>query len=503
MKSITKKNIRTSFYPLWQQYNKFKAYLLRYPKSGNGFEAVSQSKMIQYNKVRYHGAKPLFCYNPFVNIFFNINGDAIACCRSHETVLGKYPEQSIKEIWFGKRFEKMREHMLHNDLNMGCNYCKLQIESRRFHSIPSVHADQYASSKNGKYPKVIELELSNNCNLQCVMCTGRVSSSILKYREKLPPIVSPYDDAFVNQLKEFIPHVKKICFYGGEPFLIDIYYKIWDIIIELNPKVEVLAVTNGTIFNQRIKTIVESINFSIVISIDSLKKERFEKIRKGADFDVVINNFHKFRKIVKSQITISHTPMILNWRETPAIIEFGNQYGAHINLSFVEKPSHLALWNLTPQKLQEIYEYYNSIEWDMSYDSVITSYNLRVFNEWKEQVRFFRDRNSDILQSFEDIDQLFNNSLINLHEVSKKLFKLISKNCIIYDEAMKIIDYQIIQKTRTPIHVIAIDHITSDMERLISNNKPMEAEKVLKDKTSFTQYVLRYLNEDTFYSTYY
>ena len=68
---------------------------------------------------------------------------------------------------------------------------------------------------------------------------------------------------------------------------------------------------------------------------------------------------------------------------------------------------------------------------------------------------------------------------------------------------MKIIDYQIIQKTRTPTHVIAIDHITSDMERLISNNKPMEAEKVLKDKTSFTQYVLRYLNEDTFYSTYY
>jgi hypothetical protein len=186
--------------------------LQRYPKSGNGFEAVSRETMSQYNSLRYHGAKKLFCYNPYVNIFFNVSGDAIACCRSHENILGTYPPQSIKEIWFGEKYEKMREHMLHNDLNMGCDYCKLQLESNRFHSMPSMIQDEFATSEKGIYPKTIELELSNKCNLECVMCSGRVSSSIRKNRENLPPLEIKYDDDFFQQLKEFIPHAENISF---------------------------------------------------------------------------------------------------------------------------------------------------------------------------------------------------------------------------------------------------------------------------------------------------
>jgi MoaA/NifB/PqqE/SkfB family radical SAM enzyme len=51
---------------------------------------------------------------------------------------------------------------------------------------------------SGRYPSMLELELNNTCNLECVMCIGELSSSIRKNREKLPAIRSPYDEAFVE-----------------------------------------------------------------------------------------------------------------------------------------------------------------------------------------------------------------------------------------------------------------------------------------------------------------
>ena len=54
---------------------------------------------------------------------------------------------------------------------------------------------------------------------------------------------NPYDAAFVKQLEEFIPHLEEVKFYGGEPFLIEIYYEIWEKIMELNPKVRISVQT--------------------------------------------------------------------------------------------------------------------------------------------------------------------------------------------------------------------------------------------------------------------
>jgi len=106
IKTMFKKSAPLSFF--WSKYNNLKSHFISYPKSENGFDSIKRDKMIQYNKVRYYGAKSNFCYNPFGNLFFNSAGNVIACCRSHKYVLGTYPEQSIKDIWFGDKAEKMR-----------------------------------------------------------------------------------------------------------------------------------------------------------------------------------------------------------------------------------------------------------------------------------------------------------------------------------------------------------------------------------------------------------
>lgn len=394
-----RKKIGIAIYPAWRVFNSIKSNFLNYPKSGNNYNSISSKIMIEFNKYRFYGSKKLFCYNPFVNLFFNTYGNGIACCRSHKNVLGSYPQQTIKEIWFGEKAEKLRNHMLHNDLSMGCDYCKFQIDSKRFHGLPSMQSEQYSTTKIGNFPRIIEFELSNRCNLECIMCSGRVSSSIRQNRENLEPLPFPYDDNFVEQLKEFIPHLKQAYFFGGEPFLIEIYYKIWYEIIKINPKIELYAVTNGTIMNDRIISILKKTNFRITVSLDSLLKSKAEQIRVGCDFDVVLENIFKFTEYSGNRVSISHTPMTINCFETPDIIKFCNKNNFRINLSYVEYPANLALWGLMPDELDEIYSFYNGVEWDKRDENFISKYNIQVFNEWKEQIRFFRDKNKDILGS--------------------------------------------------------------------------------------------------------
>jgi len=486
----------------WGKYNWIKSHIISYPKSGNGFEAISRGKMVQYNKVRPYGARKLFCYNPFINLFFNISGNAIACCRSHKNVLGTYPEQSIRDIWFGKKAEKLREHMRHNDLNMGCAYCKFQISTNRFQSLPSMHAETLINIKSTKYPRTIELELSNICNLQCVMCSGRVSSSIRKFREGLEPISMVYDDKFVEQLKEFIPHLKHMYFYGGEPFLIDIYYKIWGEVIKLNPGINLYAVTNGTVFNDKVQSILEKTKFGVTISVDSLNKELFEKIRVGAKFEVVMHNIMGFLKYCPDRVSISHTPMNINWEETPDIINFCNFNNARINLSYMEGPAHLALWSNLPEKLDEIYEFYDSVKWEKSPYKYTMQNNIAVFNEWKEQLRFFSEKNKKILQSFGNIENIYQEQFFKI----KALLKELKENEIIltsvYETVEQVFYQEIFEVKKSPALVEAM----RSLEKYLSDDSLMRSDfskKTINNPEELRPYLRDMVKEDQFWARYY
>ncbi|MGM0650064.1 MAG: twitch domain-containing radical SAM protein [Bacteroidota bacterium] len=501
MKTILQK-YEQYLYPAWHFYNSLKARLLNYPRSGKNYKAISRDKMIQYNHIRYHGAKRLFCYNPFVNVFFNIDGNAIACCRSHENILGTYPDQGIKDIWFGKKYEKMREHMRHNDLNMGCEYCKMQLKSNRFHAIPSMAPEKYASGKSGIYPRTMELELSNKCNLHCIMCTGRQSSAIRKHRDKLPPIESPYDDNFVEELKAFMPHLKDMYFFGGEPFLIDIYYKIWEEVIKINPKIRLFAVSNGTIFNERIEKLLTATIFNVTISLDSLRKERFEHIREGAKFETVMHNINKFSSLIMGNLTISHTPMQINWDETPAIINFCNQQNARINLSYVESPAKFALWAMPPEKLDAIYNYYDSVKWKSTPNKVTAKYNIMVFNEWKEQVKYFRDKNREILKNFGDIPSMYKTRKEKLTARLKQVIKETPGVYMNQNIAFNIINSEIFQKSRTPAQIEAMDkllNILYDHEKIHS----AKGHIILNDPDELKSYLANLIQEDEFWAKHY
>jgi len=313
-----------------------------------------------YNKSRLTNIdRQSFCYAPSVNMLFAQNGDVRVCCHNLEFSIGKYPQQSIAEIWKSAKAEELRQNMKSWDLAHGCQICEADLRMGSYNEVSARHFDNFA--RHAEYPRMMEFLLTNTCNLECVMCKGEYSSLIRKNREKLPPLISPYDKAFLKQLEEFIPYLHETRFSGsGEAFAIDMNYEIWEMIIEKNPKCVIMVQTNGSYLNAKVKDFLSRGNFQIGVSLDSLKKETYEAIRLNANFEKVMENiqyFSEYSRNKKMKFSISTCVMRQNWRELPDFVNFCNGLNAVATFHKVWYPKKYALDNLPTGEIKEIYNY--------------------------------------------------------------------------------------------------------------------------------------------------
>ncbi len=339
----------------------------------------------EYNLSRKNDPHDSICNAPLTNLYFGHKGKVSACCFNRSHLLGTYPNDSIKKIWNSDSANKLRKLLKANDLSSGCQSCASLITKKNFDGVVARNYDNLPIAKN--HPSKLEFELSNVCNLECQMCFGEFSSSIRKNREKKPPIESPYDSNFVQQLVDYIPHLKSTRFFGGEPFLIDIYYEIWDMIIKLNPSCQIVVQTNGTILNNRVKNLLSKGNFKISLSIDSFEKKTYETIRVNAKYETVMENLLYFNNYCKNQnlnLGISVCPTTLNWEELPSIIETCNDLKAFVFFNTVWHPKELSLSHLPSEKLYEI----NSrlAEFQFPEETIVEKNNLQHYNDFNNLI---------------------------------------------------------------------------------------------------------------------
>lgn len=325
----------------------------------------------QYAASRHHTYRGIVCHAPFVSMNFDQTGGVRACCYNFTHLLGKWPHQSLLEIWRGEQARKLRQYIRENNLGGGCKECGKMIIAGNHQGVRARYYDEFmpdnfftrlrytANRLWGylPYPRVMEFELSNECNLECVMCNGDFSSAIRRNREKRPPIISPYNDDFVNELDDFIPHLTDAKFLGGEPFMIEIYLKIWERILKIKPDIRIHITTNGTFLNKRIKELLEGLRAGIVVSIDSVQEETYKKIRINGNFQKVMENLEYFRDYTarkKTFISIAACPITLNWHELPDILRFCLEKNITLYFNAVFTPRELSLREQTPEFLENI-----------------------------------------------------------------------------------------------------------------------------------------------------
>jgi molybdenum cofactor biosynthesis enzyme MoaA len=320
-------------------------------------------------------------------MFFGRNGMVSACCVRREPPYGSWPERSIAEIWFGDERKRLDRALQDNILPLGCDICADQLLAGNFRGTVAATFDRSADrapaapdvpahpswfrklipggrsatlpadTKDRTYPIRLEFELSNKCNLECAMCSGEFSSLVRANREGRPPLTDVYDERFVQQLREFIPHLKEADFRGGEPFIIEIYHDIWELLMELNPDCVVSITTNGTALSPRIKRVLENLNAHVIVSIDSLHAPTYESIRRNAKLDRVLANIDTFHEIASRRqktMGLAFCAMPSNWQEIPDLVSFANARNATIRMNTVYYPAGSSIGSLPYQRQAHI-----------------------------------------------------------------------------------------------------------------------------------------------------
>jgi radical SAM protein with 4Fe4S-binding SPASM domain len=146
-----------------------------------------------------------------------------------------------------------------------------------------------------KVPSNIHIELTNHCNMNCIMCardslTRKKGYMDFKLFKKMVDEGCKYD--FSNlQLNRY-----------GEPLLHPGVFEMVKYAKEKGCK-NVGFITNGQLLDE--KKAIEAVEYGldyIIFSIDSINKERYEKIRgAGAKFETVIENVDRLIDLKKAR----------------------------------------------------------------------------------------------------------------------------------------------------------------------------------------------------------
>lgn len=173
-------------------------------------------------------------------------------------------------------------------------------------------------------PLVAKIEVTNRCNLRCIMCRDKNDSRLIK----------DLDFSHFIKLQPLFPTLLSAYLYGiGEALTYPYVLDMFEMLLEYN--VNVGIITNGILINQTLaEQWVKKNLYKLSISIDGANKETYERIRIGASFEqlmdniALVNNLKKQYKTKSPMLTFNFVAMRSNISELPAVIDLAAEYSA-------------------------------------------------------------------------------------------------------------------------------------------------------------------------------
>lgn len=195
------------------------------------------------------------------------------------------------------------------------------------------------------YPRRLVLELTNACNLNCIMC-GRDESSFIR---------NFLDINYLYRLEPALSYVEEVTLFGwGEP---TIHPRFKDILGFLNNfPVKKYFVTNGTTLH-KIEDLLFYFKVDIMaVSLDGACEATNDKIRRGASFNKIVSSLKKItarkreNRLNYPYINFVMTFMKSNLHELPEMVDLAADIGleevkAVYLTAFNRDLADEALWN--------------------------------------------------------------------------------------------------------------------------------------------------------------
>ena len=301
-----------------------------------------------------HLAFPAASAAPFTSLHLDPKGDVRVCCENRVHVVGSVREQSLLEIWDGEPLQRLRVAMGRDDLDLGCDGCAAGLErDDRLAVRAGLYDSLMLATSSPRAPVRLELELSNRCNLQCVMCNGELSSAIRTKRERRPPLPKVYDDCFFGQLAELAPGLQQVLFLGGEPFLGAESLRAFDTLIDHGFRGRCHVTTNGTIVNDRVRRILASLDVDVSVSVDGATRETVELIRAGVSYEALHTNIEWFADRLNGhgELAFHYCLMQQNWSELHRFLQWADDRDWDVVVIPVTHPMSYSLVQLSRDDL--------------------------------------------------------------------------------------------------------------------------------------------------------
>lgn len=172
------------------------------------------------------------------------------------------------------------------------------------------------------YPRRLVFELTNACNLNCMMC-GRNSANFV------PTI---FDVNWLTKFDNILDKIEEVTLMGwGEPTIHPEfkYFLHW----AYKHDIRKYFCTNGMKLDELFNDIFDTQTDIIAVSLDGANAKTNEIIRRGSDFKKIISSLERITEFKsKNNITFPYinfvfTAMKSNIKELPALIELASSIG--------------------------------------------------------------------------------------------------------------------------------------------------------------------------------
>lgn len=175
-------------------------------------------------------------------------------------------------------------------------------------------------------PTRAEIEISTKCNLKCERCE----------RETAPKVLLGQNISIetIKKISPILPYLQLVSFVSGlgEPLLNPDFWKIQKFIKSFGP--DVAYTTHGIFLNkENIEKTIKTKTDIVVVSLDSLKRENYQRIRGNVSLDKVINNLENLVK-TKNKYRLKYPEIRIGFafqkstiEEMPEMVEFARQTG--------------------------------------------------------------------------------------------------------------------------------------------------------------------------------
>jgi len=321
----------------------------------------------------------------------------------------------------------------------------------------------YNSSENIKtnlLPQDWQIDLGNQCNSGCVMCSPRSSSflesefkkiGILNQKQKKswssdPVAVENFFDCIDKS-----PNIKYMHFIGGEPLIVPTFKSILIKMIEnkLNETVTLGFTTNLTVWNEKLFEIFKKFeNLNVGLSVECLDPLN-DYVRYGSNIETVKKLLDKWKNLSDEygwNIQLRITPTILTIEKLDTIYEYAWENNIPVeSCNFLQDPDFLRP-SVLPKEYREF-----SIEklknWVTNHSSdyknnLEQNINIRHPNLVKQTLLEDAKSYINYLEKSKDESYLLSNLIHYLNNLEKS-----RKNCILdylphYESLFKTFGYK-------------------------------------------------------------